>query len=850
MSKFGTFEGDVVARWLTHSGKDRDMQLLEQFVFTAPDGKRWVAPKGSVVNGASIPDALWAAVGAPFVGDYRRASVIHDVACEKKQAPADAVHLAFYYAMRADGVGWVKANAMYQAVKRFGPTWNVDTGAAWPTRTPSVEEMQLFIEAVKRAAEEVGDGGQLDEVERRANQMLGSQTFPRAPLSSKSKEGPSPLRTLTRLTPHGKGAPKSLKISAKEIPLFAKAHDATKRQLAGAVDLQTFRATTQALSKRDRLLLVDQALVLIDQNYVHLPLKEAMHAVDPVQRLRLLRRRLDQSPDEDLEDAARFHYELATIFLSLRDLHTNYLLPDPMTNRIAFVPFMVEAFFEEEVVDGPRRFLVTRVFEGFHEPPFGPGVEVLRWNGIPIERAVAINGERFAGSNLEARRARGIETLTVRPLVQALPPDEDFVIVEYRTEEGRVSELRVPWFVFSPDTTGVAGLAEMPADLAVAQGVDVEQTLVRLAKKVLFAPEVLVEESKMARRKAPSSTQGLASMMPSVLEARPVETDTGEMGYVRIWTFSVSSAEAFVAEFIRLVEQLPPNGLVIDVRGNGGGLILAGEQLLQVLTPRPIEPTLFQLRNTPLNLALAEGTGFLMPWRSSMRQALVTGAAFSAGFPITDPLAANSIGQRYHGPVVLITDALCYSTTDIFAAGFRDHAIGPILGVDGNMGAGGANVWEHDLLRQLMPGDASPYRSLPGNAGMRVSIRRTIRVGMSAGTVLEDLGVVPDEIHRMTRDDLFQDNPDLIAAAAALLANLPQRRLDVRLGAATEEGREIIADCLGFDRLDVHVNARPIGTLDVENGENPFTMPVTEPATVDFRGFANSELVVARRMSL
>jgi C-terminal processing protease CtpA/Prc len=594
--------------------------------------------------------------------------------------------------------------------------------------------------------------------------------------------------------------------------------------------------------------MVEQALVLIDQNYVHLPLKEAMHAVEPVQRLRLLYRRVEQTPDDALEDALRFHHELAAIFLSLRDLHTNYLLPDPIAGKIAFVPFMVEDYFEEGETADTRRYLVTRTFDGFQEPPFGPGVEILRWNGIPIARAVELNGDRFAGSNLEARRARGIETLTLRPLVQSLPPDEDFVLVEYRTADGRVHELRVPWFVFAPDTSGVAGLGEIAGETAAEQGIDLEQTLVRLARKVLFAPDVVAAEGKMARRRAPTRAQGLASMMPGVLEARPVPTEAGEIGYVRIWTFSVPDADAFVAEFVRLVEQLPEDGLVIDVRGNGGGLILAGEQLLQVLTPRPIEPTLFQLRNTTLNLRLAEQTWFLEPWRESMRQALMTGAAYSAGYPITDPRAANAIGQRYHGPVVLVTDALCYSTTDIFAAGFRDHGIGPILGVDANMGAGGANVWGHDLLRQLATGAGSPYRPLPGNAGMRVSMRRTVRIGASAGTVLEDLGVVPDRVHRMTREDLFEGNPDLIAAAAGLLADLPRRRLAIRLGEMGDAGQEMVADCLGLDRLDVLVDGRPLGSLDVSDGENAFAMPVTGHAAADFRGFADGTLVAARRV--
>ena len=39
---------------------------------------------------------------------------------------------------------------------------------------------------------------------------------------------------------------------------------------------------------------------------------------------------------------------------------------------------------------------------------------------------------------------------------------------------------------------------------------------------------------------------------------------------------------------------------------------------------------------------------------------------------------------------------------------------------------------------------------------MRVSIRRTLRVGVEGGTPVEDLGVTPDVRHRMTRDDVLE----------------------------------------------------------------------------------------------
>jgi hypothetical protein len=40
----------------------------------------------------------------------------------------------------------------------------------------------------------------------------------------------------------------------------------------------------------------------------------------------------------------------------------------------------------------------------------------------------------------------------------------------------------------------------------------------------------------------------------------------------------------------------------------------------------------------------------LSAWVESMQQALQTGSAFSAGFPISDPEMCNAIGQKYFGP--------------------------------------------------------------------------------------------------------------------------------------------------------------------------------------------------------
>ena len=101
--------------------------------------------------------------------------------------------------------------------------------------------------------------------------------------------------------------------------------------------------------------------------------------------------------------------------------------------------------------------------------------------------------------------------------------------------------------------------------------------------------------------------------------------------------------------------------------------------------------------------------------------------------------------------------------------GLYEKTFVAILGVDNNTGARGANVFRHSLLRQVLPGPNSPFKSLPGGADMRVAIRQTTRVGENNGLPVEDLGVTPNQVHRMTRDHVMEGNRDLIATATALL---------------------------------------------------------------------------------
>jgi len=266
------------------------------------------------------------------------------------------------------------------------------------------------------------------------------------------------------------------------------------------------------------------------------------------------------------------------------------------------------------------------------------------------------------------------------------------------------------------------------------------------------------------------------------------------------------------------------------VRGNPGGKIRAGERLLQLFTPRHVKPELFEFINSSLNLEIcrrAPKRWNLTRWADSISEAVVTGATYSLGFPLNSEESCNDIGQVYYGPVILITDALSYSTTDMFAAGFQDNEVGEILGTSDNTGAGGANVWWYeDLINAVGKSQKSLFKPLPRDAELMLAMRRSIRVGQRDGRPLEELGIAPDHRHYMTRRDLMNRNVDLVRRAARILETEPV----YSLSAKPVKGQKRVLGVAAFSkvqprdrrkkisRVDISVNGRPYKSLNARNG--------------------------------
>ena len=158
---------------------------------------------------------------------------------------------------------------------------------------------------------------------------------------------------------------------------------------------------------------------------------------------------------------------MTTIVTGLRDAHTRYVGPQSLGDQVAVLPFLVEQYGP----DRAPRYLVSKLnTDAIDDADYllaageqleeryrlRSGSELVSWNGIPFSRAVEVYADHETGGRPDSRRARALESLTLRALAYGPPPDEHWVIVGYRTGRAAVREVRLHWRVLRPGKAATA----------------------------------------------------------------------------------------------------------------------------------------------------------------------------------------------------------------------------------------------------------------------------------------------------------------------------------------------------------------------------------------------------------
>jgi len=118
--ELGRYTGKLI---LEPTNSSQQMRTALDFGFMDTDGKLWLVPRGTTVDGASIPEALWSSLANLWEGKYRDAIVMHDYYCAVRDMDWRSVHRMFYRALVASGVPVSSAKLVYAGVYFAGPRW-------------------------------------------------------------------------------------------------------------------------------------------------------------------------------------------------------------------------------------------------------------------------------------------------------------------------------------------------------------------------------------------------------------------------------------------------------------------------------------------------------------------------------------------------------------------------------------------------------------------------------------------------------------------------------------------------------------------------------------------------------
>ena len=267
----------------------------------------------------------------------------------------------------------------------------------------------------------------------------------------------------------------------------------------------------------------------------------------------------ERAADQELSDA-EFHAAITRIFTELRDAHTRYVPPGPRERLAAVLPILVERYVE----DGTTVFTASKVTPAsdeearrFRRLRFEAGVTITHWNAVPIDRAVSNYADFETAGRPDARTARALESLTIRPLRYLPPPDEDWVTISFTTRRGARRQVRLEWRTATGRRQGAAGTDR--------GGV---------ARLQPHRHRCAAGQEDAARHRCVGVGAGPdrsdADAFAGTVRRREVRLRGRTYGHLRIYSFGVQDDQAFIDHVESLVAGMPDTGLIIDLRANPG----------------------------------------------------------------------------------------------------------------------------------------------------------------------------------------------------------------------------------------------------------------------------------------
>lgn len=495
-------------------------------------------------------------------------------------------------------------------------------------------------------------------------------------------------------------------------------------------------------SKETRSLVFNQAKLILSDIFVHrdLKIKDFGEAANTAPKLAALEKRLPTISDKD------FHETLTDIFLNLKDLHTLYYLPKPYACYETLLPFnlrqvnmglgkkaiaIYEVDTEKEIVDLlPKNFKIA------------PGDIVLSYNGKPILDVIKERMPKSYGANKEAQFRHTLDDLRYYNHEIDHVPAANKIEIELQNAKGERYKQTIPWLTWTNEKC--------------------------LASQMI--PVKATKSKKMGSIKGETEEP--------ILYWHINRPDFGNFGYIELTSFNpeVLSNDQTTLKIrdLLLNELKDTDGLVIDLRSNGGGQIPLAEKIIQLFSPHEVTPLQYILRNTETNYVYFRKSDIDDIFTQLLETARRLGTPYSAAGTISDKAEINDLGQAYFKPMAVFVNSKCYSSCEVFAAQVQDHEVGTVFGEDLQTGGGGANYYTLNKIldEKFTQNDPAPFAKLPAGQDINFAFRQAVRIGKNQGRLIEDEGVKADRLSPMSHRDIFNKTNDQLLVLQRYLSSL------------------------------------------------------------------------------
>jgi hypothetical protein len=519
-----------------------------------------------------------------------------------------------------------------------------------------------------------------------------------------------------------------------------------------------------AYTNEQRQRIADQALYFVQNYYVHQTLKKQAFGVDAVAELKVIQQIAPSLSDTDL------HVKLQSIFSRLRDLHTNYDFPKPFQCYASMLPFSLD-----EAVDanGAEVMAITAILNSDEFAALAPQVTklsfgdvLIAFDGMDPNAMLETFTEVGAGANAYALKREAMASLTNRSHLNNFLPLNDSEHLKFRRTNGSTYQVTLPWISAADNNC-----LNPPSPSASPTQKDGTPKKPDRRKFLQAVNPVQIKFNEIFKAsKSENLTNEMEDTAEPTIHYQVLKTPQGPFGMIRLDSFTPVNVDKATGVISGLLQNElgATHGLVIDLRGNGGGDLSYGEKLLQLFTPKRVETTNFTMLATQSNLDFLKVTRIDPEYIDLVANAISAGQELTLPTHLTSLDEANSTGQSYTKPVIVLVDSACFSTCDMFAAGMQDNGIAKVVSTDVSTGGGGANVIVYSDFKKSYEDNKelaapNPFLDLPSGQDLRVAWRQASRIGKNAGKLLENTGVIADQTIPLTILDLVRRDSVILA---------------------------------------------------------------------------------------